>query len=275
MTKNDLWNDFNFRQRCRLLKLDPDNFELLGNVIVLTSLKENNAVFLDENYNIMGVENHVPSVQLVDAIREEYESVNGRLPIPFQGFSLKQLVELSNRVDILQVKHGDPYDMLVNGQIVIADWRDIYVFLLSYISFLGGQTQKYFINQYQKELQGFEASDVYEFITTLMNKINECVAFFDKAKERMFPRHIIEWLGQDPKIAMEYDYQLDAIIDMLDPKVDLSVMANRLLKILSVSKEEVAARYEKINGTFKIEEIDLYLWLSENSGESKQAIIRK
>ena len=56
MTKNDLINDFNFRQKCGEYGLYWENAEIYGNVILINTPIEGLYVIFDKNYNTIGVE---------------------------------------------------------------------------------------------------------------------------------------------------------------------------------------------------------------------------
>lgn len=304
MTKRDLINNVNFRNKCCDYGLDCEDFYILDDIIVLNSPKESILVLLDEHCNTIGIYDKnddnsklVPIEKILKEIKESYETVYYKLPYPFQNFSLKQIVELANRVYIRETNHGHSSNMIVNGEIVNDEYDSIYVSLLSYIKFLGQQIEQYFMNLYQMKMMGFDYSDVYQYISSLMNNIDECINANIKKGNRPFPIDIINYLEQDRNDIEKYDHELYSIIDLLlkqkgvkikngfehykeleiteKDTTDLSEISKKLLKILEVSDEEVELRYQERNKTFEIKEINLQSWLSEIINKDKPPVLIK
>ena len=304
MTKSDLINDMNFRNKCCAYGLDWEDFYVLDDIIVLNSPKENILVLLDDHYNTINIYDKnndisklVPAEKRIKEIKESYETIYAKLPYPFQNFSLKQIVELANRVYIHETNHGNSSDMIVNGEIVSDEHDSIYISLLSYIKFLGQQIEQYFMNLYQMKMMGFEYPDVYQYISNLMSNIDECINANIKKGNRPLPINIIQYLGQDRNNIEKYNHELYSVIDLLLKQkgvkikggfehykefemaekdiTDLSAISKKLLKILEVSDEEVELRYQESNKTFEIKKINLQLWLSESINKDKPQALTK
>lgn len=302
MNKSSLISDINFRHKCTSYGLNWNDFNIIDDIIILNSPKQNILVLLDENYNTIDIYDKnddinkiVPTEKALKGIKEIYENTYVKLPYPFQGFSLKQIVKLANRVSIDSCGHS--YNMIVNGEIVNDEHDNVYFCLLSYIKFLGQQIEQYFMNLYQMNMMGFEYPNVYKYITKLMNNIDECIDINIKKNNRPFPIDIIKYLGQDRKNINEYNHELYRIIDLLlkqktikikdgfeqykkieivDKDItDLSDISMKLLKILEISDEEVESRYQESNETYKIKEINLQSWLSENISKDKSPVLSK
>lgn len=307
MTKNDLINDINFRNRCCVYGLDYEKFDVYNNIIILSTPKKDIFVLFDEHYNTIGIpkiEYYSPKRTVEEysfAYKELYDYVDEKdgfaFPYPFQNFSLKQIVELANRVSIHKTNHGHSADIIVNAEIVNDEHDSVYISLLSYIKFLGQQIEQYFINLYQMKIMGFEYPDVYTYIKSLMHNIDECINDNIEKDNRPFPIDIIKYLGQDRTSIEKYDHELYRIIDLLLKEkgikiksgfehykelemtekntIDLSNISMKLLKILEVSDEEVESRYQETNKTFEIKKINLQSWLSESTNKDNPLVLTK
>lgn len=291
MTRKDLINDIKFRNKCYVYGLDYEDFDIIDDIIILSSPNKNIKFLLDDHYNIIDiyslndfVYNHFPIDEIIEYAKNQYENIFIRLPYPFQNFSIKQIVEIANRVSIHKTNHGNSSNLIVNGELVTNEQDNIYVSLLSYIKFLGRQIEQYHMNLYQMKMMGFDYPNIYDYIKKIMNIINECIDFNIVERNRPFPIDIIKYLGQNINNVEENDQELYNIINLLlknkgvkikdghykelektsNVIIDLSESADSLVKILDISDEEVEFRYKDFNKTFEINKIDLQSWLSTN-----------
>ena len=291
MTRKELLNDMKFKNKCYTYGLDYEDFDIVDDIIILSSPKKNIKFLLDEHYNIINIYNlndtiykYFSSDEIIKDAKRRYETLIIRLPYPFQNYSIKQIVEIANRVSIHNTNHGHSSNMFVNGELVTNEQDDIYVSLLSYIKFLGKQIEQYYMNLYQMKMMDFNYYDIYEYIKKIMTNINECIDNNIEQNKRPFPIDIINYLGQNRNIIEENEQELYNIINLLlkdkglkineenykeieetnSNIIDLSESADKLVKILTISEEEVDARYENINRTFEVNKIDLQSWLSPN-----------
>ncbi len=299
MKKKELMEDMIFRSICCTYGLDWEDFDIFDDIIVLNSPKKNISVLIDNHYNIMGIydkNDDINKLERLKMIKESYENVYTKLPYPFQDLSLKQIVELANRVFIHETNQGHSSEMLVNGELANDDDDSVYISLLSYIKFLGQQIKQYFMNLYQMKMMGFAYPDVYQYISSLMSNIDECVNVNIQKGIRPFPFDIIKYLGQDVDNIDEYDHALYSVIDLLlkqkgakikddfrhydevEPtekdNTDLSELSKNLLKILEVPLEEVEQRYQERNQTFVTKEVNLQSWLSDNNKDKPPVLIK-
>lgn len=307
MTKNELINDIDFRKACTAYGLDWQSFNVYENIIILNTPKKDVLVLLDEDYNTIGIPKieHSSPARTIEEYAIEYKELydyvgkEGKFifPYPFQNFSLKQIVELANRVCIYETNHGHSSDMIVNGEFVNDEHDSVYTSLLSYIKFLGQQIEQYFMNLYQMKMMGFQYPDVYQYISSIMNNISECIDANIQKGNRPFPIDIIKYLGQDRKNIEKYDHELYRIIDLLLKQngikvkggfehyrelertdkdiVDLSNISMQLLKLLEVPAEEVESRYQESNRTFEFKKVNLQSWLSESFKKDKSPVLTK
>ncbi len=309
MTDNDVINDINFRNKCSAYGLDWENFYIHDDMIILRTPKSNIRVILDKHYNTIDIydsndekkEKVVYNIR-VNCIKYLYETAHNDLPYPFKNLSLKQMVELANRVIIRETNHGHSSYMIVNGELVADDTDSVYINLLSYIKFLGKQIEQYFMNLYQMKMMGFKYISVYKYIDSLMYNIDECVSVNFKRGNKPYPADIIEYLGKSKKDIELYNHELYRIIDLLFQEkelkkidvqltggseyfktyivtkkdtIDLSKISMELLKILEVPDKEVESRYQESNRTFEIKEINLQSWLSESNNKDKTQALTK
>lgn len=296
MTRNELINDMNFRFKCSEYGLDWMNFEICGEVIILNTPKRGNYVLFDKNYNTIGVHKmefanmFLSKEDIAEGYTELYNLVDEAsgccFPYPFQSFSLKQIVELSNRICIHETNHGHSSDVLVNGDIVNGDNDEDYIGILSYIKFLGEQIQEYFLNAYQMKMMGFDYPDVYSYVRSLIDNTIECIEKNIAKGNRPFPIDVLEYLGNKSGIE-KYNHALFNIINLLmkergvkaksgvkhykeiEPTKksteDLSTLSINLLKILELSDEDLDKKVARIRETFKVENIDLKAFLEEKT----------
>ncbi len=278
MTREEIINDIKFRQRCGVYGLDCENCEIYDDVILLSTPTLALFVLFDKNYNTIGVElvDYSRYLNIESFVRQkyyEYSNFTGSMPFedgfdyPFENFTLKQIIDLSNRIEIMENNQGNSLITRVNGKSY--DRRNIkeeeYFQMLSYVKFLGEEIKQYFLINYHMQSLGFEVPNVYDYVRLLMSRVNECVDFHLSHNRRPWPSYILSGLGQnyrDLKIeGILYDVadllmkergfkvktgspdEIERINESVEKK-DLSIVANDLLKILKVSDEEFKIREE-------------------------------
>ena len=82
----------------------------------------------------------------------------------FGEFNLEDFVKLSDRVDIRTTNHGHSSYMIVNGQKVKEDADNTYVYLLTYIHYLGTKIKDFYKNMHHMNTMGFDYPDVFTYI---------------------------------------------------------------------------------------------------------------
>ena len=305
MTKNELINDMNFRLRCIDYGLNWMNFEIFNfrngdSVIAMVIPNKEIYILFDKNYNTICIEKS-------DAISDyedlkyfvelkyniycdcsEYVSLyENQFGYPFQNFSLKNILDLTNRINTEETNHGHSSEFYVNGDLIIGDNDETYIGLLSYIKFIGEQIKQYYLSAYQMKMIGFDYPDVYSYVNSIITNINECVNQSIENNIRPYPVNILTYIGQNNKNIEQYNYYLYNIINLLikekgykvkrgieyykeiEPteKIteDLSILSTKLLKILEVSDEEVKQKIDYTHATLEIECIDLNSWIEDKS----------
>ena len=186
---------------------------------------------------------------------------------PFENFTLKHIIDLSNRIEIMENNQGHSLITRVNGESYDRrnNKEEEYFQTLSYVKFLGEEIKQYFLMNYHMQSLGFEVPNVYDYVKLLMSRVNECVDFHLSHNRRPWPSYILSGLGQNYR-ELKMDGILYDVADLLmrergfkvksgSPdeierinesveKKDLSIVANDLLKILEVSDEELKEREE-------------------------------
>lgn len=301
MDKEIIINDINFRLACRNYGLDWDNFEIYDDVIIINSPKTFIYVLLDKNYNIIGVHKVKPATihfskrEIARGYNELYSTLNEddrfKLHYPFESFSLKQIVDISNRVEIIETNHGHSSDIIVNGSLVDGINDSVYIELLSYIKILGNEIKEYYLNCYHMYIMGFDYPDVFAYINAFMDNIDECINKSINNNERPFPIDILRYTGKT-KFLDEYGSALYDVIDLLmrqrgvKPKSgfehyreieivsksdeDLSNLSSKLIKILEVTDEEVKRNREDSFTNMRWNHIDLSSWLNDDKVKVKK-----
>ncbi len=291
MDKNTIRNDFAFRSKCVAYGLNWSEFRIYKDIIILNSPKKDIFVLFDDNYNTIGIHkfeygNQMKSIEeYAVKYRDLYNYVDYHseltLTYPFQNFSLKQIVDLANRV------HFYKDHVIVNGKYVL-DHDNTYISLLAYIRFLGVQIEQYFLNAYQMKMLGFEFPEVHSYLKSIMVNIDECIDMYIDKKTRPFPIDIIRYLGQDKDNEEKWNTELHKIIKLLlnekgfnlvggfeqykdietinKGEVNLDDLSLNLLKILEVPKDRIGEN----ELVFNMEMIHLQSWLEQDLCETKK-----
>lgn len=301
MEKEKIITDINFRLACREFGIDSKKFEVYNDVIIVESPKTGIYVLLDKNYNIIGVHKtelstfNLSKAEIALRYSELYNTVNEddrfKLCYPFQNFSLKQIVDISNRVEIVETNHGHSSEMLVNGDLVVGGNNCTYIELLSFIKILGKEIKEYYSNCYQAYLLDFNYPNVIAYINHFMYNIAVCISKSISNNERPFPIDILRYTGKT-KFLDEYGTPLYDVIDLLmrqkgvqaksgfehykeiepvsESDVDLSILSGKLIKILEVTDEEVKRNGEDSFTNMKWNHIDLNSWLNDDKIKVKK-----
>ena len=301
MNKEKLINDINFKVACRNYGLYWENFEVYDDVIIINSPKAGIYVLLDKNYNIIGVHKvkpatmHLSKCEIARGYNELYSTLNEddkfKLHYPFESFSLKQIVDISNRVEIIGTNNGRSSDMMVNGNLVNWESDDTYIGLLSYIKILGNEIKEYYLNSYYMYMMWFDYPDVFTYINAFMDNIDECINKSINDNQRPFPIDILRYMGKT-KFLDEYGSALYDVIDLLmrqkgvkaksgfehykeiesvsKSDEDLSNLSSKLIRILEVTDEEVKRNREDSFTNMKWNHIDLSSWLNDDKIKVKK-----
>ena len=187
---------------------------------------------------------------------------------PFEKFTLKHIIDLSNRVEIMETNHGHTICTRVNGYCYDRNYgtNDGEFQLLSYIKFLGEEIKLYFLNYYHMQTLGFEVPNIYEYVRTLMARLNDCIEFHLDHNRRPSPSYILSGLGQNYR-ELKMDGILYDVADLLmsqkgykvksgspdeiemiessKERKDLSLIAQDLLQILELSDEELKIKEQR------------------------------
>ena len=296
MTKNDLINDFNFRQKCGEYGLYWENAEIYGNVILINTPIEGLYVIFDKNYNTIGVEKneYQDEEQFANVFYERYSEFTDLLPFgesfdyPFQNYTLKNFVDLANRVDILESNHGHSISTKINGEWYNRNSQENeeYFQLLSYVKFISKEIKMYFLLNYHMQAMGYEMPDVYSYVRALIKNINASINYQIENNHRSWPADILSSIGQNNR-KLNFDGMLYDIADLLmkqngvkvksgSPdslveidssinKADLSILSDKLLKILDLSVEDLREKERNQDEQFVQHQIEsLMPWITED-----------
>ena len=315
MIKEKIIRDIKFRQRCTSYGLNWSQFKIVqisdeNYIIALNDPIKNIYVLFDKNYNTISMEkgDWIKSREDLEKFVNSRYVMYTNLPCvfstrknfgyPFNELTLKQIIDLSNRIEIVEINHGHSLRTKVNGC-----WYDRntnengkYFQLLTYIKFLGEEIKEYFELSYHMLSMGFEMPDVYEYVGTLINKINNCVDINLKNNKRTWPSDIIKSIGKNTRESdmngILYDIT-NLLIDNKGFKIksgsidelekieennknkDLSIIAKALLEILKISDEEIKIREENyIQRLFPRNSVNLKANINENKEESKDLLYK-
>lgn len=184
---------------------------------------------------------------------------------PFEKYTLKDIVEISNRIDTMEVNHGHSIIFKINGEWFENDLKNDYLHLLAYIKFLGEELKQYFLYSYKMKMMQFEVPDPYLYIRRLIKKLNESVEYYTSRRMRPYPCDVLNYIGQNHR-ELDYDGILYSTINLImrqkgikiksgfpdeleimrnNTPNNLSDVASKVLEILKVSDEEVKLRENK------------------------------
>lgn len=279
MKREDIEKDIKFRQECSKYGLNWEYFNVVtcGNndyVILLNMPNRNIYVLLDKNYNTIGVEqfnSHRDYNAIERFAREKYNAYRNftdKMPFgenfgyPFEKFTLKQIIDLANRIEVIETNHGHSLNIIVNDELYHrnSEKDDVYFQLLLYIKFLGEEINQFFLYSYHMLMLGYEDLDVYLYIRYLIKNINECINSNINKYRRTYSCNILSYIGQNNN-ELKFNGILDNVanllikdkgykskvnrpgeiepIKLIENKQDLSILATQLLKILELSNEDL------------------------------------
>ncbi len=281
MSKDEIIYDTKFQQQCGKYGLNWENCEIYDEVILLNTQLQDLYLIFDKNYNTIAIDKFESDYSIEsksDFVKRKYYgycNFTDILPFgenfgyPFENFTLKQIIDLSNRIEIMETNHGHSLSTKINGEWYNRQSKEHedYFKLLSYIKFLGEEIKKYFLINYHLQVLGFEPPNIYEYIRKLINKVNNTINLCIEYDIRPWPTYIISSIGQDNR-ELNIDGILFDVVDLLlndkgfksksgsideievfdkpNSKSSLSVLAMQLLKILDLSDEDLKKKEENI-----------------------------
>lgn len=269
MEKNDLINNRDFASFCNKWGSNPMDCEYRECVVALPTSVDGLYVFADSKYNVFNIK-HIDHDNVgLEALKEykkycEFtgnESYEETFGYPLEGFTLKQIMDINDRVEIEPTNHGHSSRFIINGKIYnFIDGKYDELNLLAYIKFLAAEAKYFFEKSYHLQVLGFPVPDVYSYLKEVVKRLNACVDIHVAQSMRPSPRGVLNYLGQNGE-ELNVDMMLYDVIDMMieergysavtgtpndaqknwqkTKETDLSTVANTLLKILEVSDKEV------------------------------------
>lgn len=270
MNKKELLDDFKFREKCGKYGLYWENAEIYGNVILINTPIEGLYVIFDKNYNTIGIQknSYKNEEQFAYDYYEGYSKFTDIMPFgenfdyPFENYTLKNFIDLANKVDIIECNHGHSIITKINEKWYDRDTKENeeYFQLLSYIKFISEEIKEYFLINYHMQVMGLEVPDIYAYVRALIKNITSSVYYQIKNNQRPWPINILNSIGQNDE-NLNFNLMLFDIADLLMKqkgvkvksgsfdtleqidisinKKDLSVLSEKLLKILDLSDEEL------------------------------------
>lgn len=97
---------------------------------------------------------------------------NGIFDYPFENFTLKKFIDLSNVIDMLEFE----------------DEKTEYLKLVSYIKFISKEIKSQFMTIYQLKLLGIEATNLNSYLRLLIKNINANTEIDKKGIKRRLKR---------------------------------------------------------------------------------------
>lgn len=250
MNKEEIMNDIKFRQVCNKFGLDWSDFEVFKNLIVLKTPVNNLYVFLDTNYNIVEIEKC--TLELNDETCEQmsfnYENLidfiqdGDHIQYPFNEFTLKQINDIANRVNVRENNHGHSSKIEINGQWYKDSKNDFYIELIHYIKFINEEMNLYWENIYPLKVLEFDVPDIYSYLESIIYKIKTCVINSINNSRRPHPVDIMNYIGQNivyQQNPVKYNSLLYSVIDLLMKEENMKAVPGTIHEIKPISSNEM------------------------------------
>ena len=145
MERKEILHSDKFKDTCNLFGINWLDFNIVNNAIVVPN--NNNLLFIfDENYNIFGIyepkfyNQNMSEEAIVKHYYDVYSNVdsslNTVLPYPFQQLSIKDVMDIADRIEIMICNNGHSTFPLVNGKEISKEENRDFKDLLIYTKFL-------------------------------------------------------------------------------------------------------------------------------------------
>lgn len=276
MTKEDLINDINFKEKCAEYGLDCEKAEIYCNVILINTPIEGLYVIFDKNYNTIGIERKTSQnlEQFANDYYEKYSNkgketnFNKTFEYPFENYTLKDFIDLDNQVEIIESNNGHISCIKVNGRYYdrTSQENEEYFELISYIKFIIEEIKNYFLMSYHLKTMGIEVPEINSYVRLLIKNINASVEYDIGNNQRPLPSNILNSIGQHNKI-LDFDSLLFDIADLLMKQKGLKVKSDNPNVL-----ETIDSPVSKINLSALSDEILQILNLVENKEQNDDNI---
>ena len=184
MERTEIINSQNFRSICANYGLNWADFEIYGDTIVLFNDDKKLMFIFDENYNIVNI--HEPRIftkfSVMVTATHYYniyssidETIGTALPYPFQKLSIKDIMDIADRIEILDSNNGHTTSPIVNGKAISNEDPDEVKGMLIYTKFLGEEIKKYYEKLYEAKMLGVQYPNIYTYINKVISVLNDTV----------------------------------------------------------------------------------------------------
>lgn len=303
MTREEIMQDMKFREACSKYGIYWRNCEVYGELIVLNTPITDLYILMDKNYNTIDVEYIDLDVEdLEDFVEEKFETYcnytdilpfGNKFYYPFEEYTLKNIIDLANRIEVMETNHGHSLRTRINGVWYDRDSKenDEYFKVLSYVKFLGEEIKQYFLLSYHMQAMEFAVPDIYTYVRTITGKLLDYISNCTCILNRPIPSEFLKFIGQSSietdmsgilsdalnLLLNEEGYEVDKenpnkvkIIDNNKDRPDHSKLAVDLLRILDVTDEELKQTEEE-NRTLRKEKNseNFKCWLNRISAKTE------
>ena len=212
-----------YEKICHKYNLNKDNYQIIDGITVIPTQKEDVIVLLtSENLypHVLDIYKKDKNIsekefkEIIKGMNDKYLNAKSVLPFPFEDYSLGQIVAISDAISIEETNHGHSSSLYFGDMCLDEEKDKNLINFFAYAKFVGSQIDNYFMNSYKMKILGFDYPNVYEYVSSLMNNINDCIDNFIKEGKRPFPIHILEYIGQSENINI-YNHALFDIIELL------------------------------------------------------------
>lgn len=233
-----IYEDKNFISKCSTLGINCQTVTRFNGNIAIRVDNSNLFVFMNSNYDIIGMESMVSLGSALESMGHKEELYNKKFDYPYlNGLSLRDISEINNRVNFRR------YDKIqVNNYFYSLPNDSEILDMIGLLKFVNAEIHIYFKSIYPLMLASCDVKyDVLEFIRGVLERIWNLV----QSNPNISASEILNQLGQSNVIYLEK--YLKYVIELFKKPYDKDY-SNQMLRILDFPYDEEKA----INDSYKL-----------------------
>lgn len=256
-----------FKKECDKYGLYNVDAEAFNNVILVRTPIDGLHIFLNNNYETIGVEKINPAYEITFAntyydkisTHDETNQFGKVFDYPFENYSLNDFFVLANKYESIKPsKSFAVFKEKEDGSIIKREIKPIYDLLMSYVKLITEEIRSFFVMSYRMQVMGFSSPSVYEYIRSIMESINLYIEECERNQKNPQVSDILTILGKKNNDSEE---MIEDIIKLL--KIhgeDLTFMADNLKFIPYLEDEFLFSDTpENKNSTLNLNSVKLTL----------------
>ena len=207
MMRNEVLNSEEFKQKCSIFGLNWLNFNVYDNTIILGDDNDSLFFIFDHNYNVIGIHklgfhnSHISDKVIAENYYNTYSNIDSSLgavlPYPFNKLSLKDVLDIGERIEIIKNEDVNGYTIKVNGKTVEENEQNQeYIGLLMYTKFLNNEIERYYNNLYEATTLDLEYPNIYTYLNKIIDNMSACIDQGIKNNSSVTNKEILTSLGR-------------------------------------------------------------------------------